>query len=782
MLTVVPLALTLLTLVVLAARAAARTSIRGRPACFLMIVGAAGYLSGAAAARPIAASALADHPSGPGAIWKVRGRLAGDPQRMSSSSWSVELAVDGILVDGTWRNWPLRVRASVYDPVDETRWRSGDGFEAFLGLRNDRPSRNPLVRPRPPLRASGADVRASLKSFRQFRERPRGGFRPPGLGAARSWLRDRINARFGHTAPLVKALLLGERGEVPDDAVAVLARTGLIHLVAISGLHVSIVLTALFGFLRAAGLPRPRAATLCIASLPLIYGIVVPRPPVARACVMAAVVLVAVARGRRSAPLNGLAAATLALTTADPWVVRNGGFQLSTAATGAILLLCRVPRERSGPRGALGALTGVSLAAGMGIAPLLAASTHRLTPISLLLNPIAVPALGIALVGAMTVLTADAMGAARLADGLAAAVTAVLDALLWLSAAVDRRVPALVVPAPAVPWVLPSVLGIGGAILLWRTAGNLELRRRVAARISAAAICGVVGVGFAGALGRPAAPPLEAFRLVAFDIGQGDALLLETPGATLMVDTGGSPIGTFDPGTALLAPALRARGTRRLDAVAITHLHADHAGGLAGLLSEIPTRAVWVPSFAPDSPAGLRLRADAGDAALVSLAAHHRTRQAACDWRALHPPAAAAPAGGAAVANDGSLVLSLDCGGRTLLLTGDTEKPAETIYVGHLDRRADVLKSAHHGSNTSSSPALLDAGVGRHAVISAGWRNRFGHPDAGVLERYRSRQIAVYRTDRDGAVTVSAGARIRVRAERWSAGRGRYRVGGWLSY
>jgi competence protein ComEC len=91
-----------------------------------------------------------------------------------------------------------------------------------------------------------------------------------------------------------------------------------------------------------------------------------------------------------------------------------------------------------------------------------------------------------------------------------------------------------------------------------------------------------------------------------------------------------------------------------------------------------------------------------------------------------------------------------------------------------------VLKSPHHGSRTSSGDELLDRLAARHVVISAGWQNRFGLPDTEVLERYRARQIAVYRTDRDGAVTVAAGERVRVRGERWAAGRGHRRVGGWL--
>ncbi len=122
----------------------------------------------------------------------------------------------------------------------------------------------------------------------------------------------------------------------------------------------------------------------------------------------------------------------------------------------------------------------------------------------------------------------------------------------------------------------------------------------------------------------------------------------------------------------------------------------------------------------------------------------------------------------------------LECPEARLLLTGDTEQEAESVWTRRVPRaRRTVLKVPHHGSATSSTDSLLDAAGARHAVISVGWNNRFGLPSPAVLERYRSRQIAVYRTDRDGAVTVTWSRRILVRGERWTGGRGRYRVGGW---
>ena len=608
-----------------------------------LAVTAAGVVAGAEAARPSSASVLADHRAGPQRLWRVRGQLGGDPQRMLAS-WRVDLSVDAIFVDGVWEPWPVRVRTAVYDPISQPAWQSGDRFETFLRFRTDRPARNPLVSPRPPLRASGVDVRASLKSFRQLRRREGDRWGLPGLSATRAGVRRGIERRFDADGPLLRALLLGERGQVPTDTLDALARTGLIHLIAISGLHVGVVITALFGLMRLAGMARPLAALTCLTALPLLYGIVVPRPAVARACLMAALVFAGMASGRRTSALHGLVIATLALTLADPWAVRNTGFQLSTAATAAILLLSRTSDARLRlTRAVVGSLT-ISCAAGIAVAPVLAATTHRLPLTSVPLNLAAVPAMSIALVAAMASLTADAFGAGVLAAPLASLARSTLGALVRLAVMVDARTATLPVPETAVTWTLLTSLTLVAAACLWeRMESTGRGRRRLSlGRTALVAACAIPLTGLAGSLRAAPTPAVESFRLVAFDIGQGDALLVETPDRALLVDTGGSPLSDFDPGVSILAPALRARGVHRLDGVAVTHLHADHAGGLGGLLREIPAAAVWVPSIKLEDPAGSRLLRDARATPVLSLASGQRHDEGPCAWNVLHPSSSVA--------------------------------------------------------------------------------------------------------------------------------------------
>ncbi|MGD8328474.1 MAG: ComEC/Rec2 family competence protein, partial [Acidobacteriota bacterium] len=635
---------------------AARRRSGGRRALvagLLLLVFAAGLVRGTRAHAPPAAAALTDHSRGLRGPWAVHGRLRGDP-RPVGNAWLVDLAVDAIRVNGVWRDWPLSVRVTVYDPQGPGGWHAGRGVEAFLALRRERPARNPLVAPPAPARAGGIDVRATLKSFRQFRAREPASLLQRSAATARAALRAAIRRRFGPDAGLARALLLGERGEVPASLSDALARTGLVHLLAISGLHVGVAVGALFGLLRLAGISRPGAAAAVAASLPLLYALVVPRPPVARASIMAAVLLSGVAGGRRGAAINGLALATLISSAVDPWVTRNFGFLLSSGATAAILLLAPAVRGAGGRSRRLLAALSVTVAAQLAVAPLVASATFRIPPAAVALNIVAVPLMTVAMLSASLALLAGGVGAQILAGMASALHRVALHALRHLALAADRNIPAITVPATAIPalWLATT------AALIMVAALDRPARGRVARHAVAAALAGVAGLVMMLTIAPPALPPppVGGFRLVAFDVGQGDALLLESGRATLMIDTGGNPVSDFDPGTRLLAPALRARGIDRLDAVAITHLHADHAGGLAGLLAEVRARAVWTAPLNVDAQPVRRLRSDAGDVSLLYRASGASGRLGDCRWRTLHPPVQRQPGDAGPLANDGSLV------------------------------------------------------------------------------------------------------------------------------
>jgi competence protein ComEC len=255
-------------------------------------------------------------------------------------------------------------------------------------------------------------------------------------------------------------------------------------------------------------------------------------------------------------------------------------------------------------------------------------------------------------------------------------------------------------------------------------------------------------------------------RLDAFDVGQGEAMLLQLEGETLQIDAGGAPFGNsgFDVGARVLAPAIWARGLRGLDSLLITHGDPDHLGGAPAIVEAFAPARVW-EGIAVPRHAGLRgLRARAG-----ARGARIEPRRVgeSFDWngariRVLHPPAPdwERPR----VRNDDSVVLEVVYRDVALLLTGDISADIEREIAPRLTASpVRILKVAHHGSRTSSSRELLDRWRPQYALISAGRGNTFGHPAPEVLGRLESIGAAVFRTDLDGQVTFETdGTRVDV--------------------
>ncbi len=737
------------------------------PALSLLATTSAGVTLGTIAASSRPARLLEEHPRGLAAVWQVRGKLATDPEGTDDTA-IVEMSIGQVSIDGEWRAWRARLGVTIYERPGAAVWRAGDRFEAFLRLREDRPPANPGTWARNRLRARGLDLRSSLKSFDQLR--PRG--RPPPYALQR-WtselrqiLRSHIEQRFPRHGAVIRALLLGERAGLEGQMTAVLSRAGLIHLLAISGLHVGLALGAAYALGRASGLPRPGAALVAGVVLVGIVAIVVGRAPVLRAALMASASLAAVVVGRRSAPLNGWALAVICLTLHNPLSVQDFGFQLSAAATLGILLMVpaiSAPQRRSRTShgklcGYLRALVLTSFAAQASVAPLRAAHTHRVPLGGLFLNLAAIPVLTMTLAAASLALILSVLDVFWLGGAaLAASTEAGVGLLLGIAdVAEPSSATSLVVPAGR-----SALLGGMTFFIL------VSVYRKGWARTGSLAVAAV----FLALAARPVAVPEHA-RLIALDVGQGDALLLWPAGGDpILIDSGGSPGSNFDTGTAIVAPALRGLGIRRLHAVVISHLHADHAGGIPGLLREIPVDEIWASDLPVDVPLASDIRA-AGWASLTRLvSAGDQGDLASCHWQALHPRAGGERGRSPPNLNNSSLVLGLQCGHRHLLLPGDSEESAERAWgplAGPFAR--GVLKVAHHGSGTSSSTLLLERLAPRVALISVGWRNRFGFPHKPVLERLRAGGTAIYRTDRDGAITVEFGRRVTVRGERWTSG------------
>lgn len=572
------------------------------------------------------------------------------------------------------------------------------------------------------------------------------------------WARGRAEAQLhrlmGRHGPLADALLLGRRETLDRDLADRFAQTGLVHLLAISGTHVAL-LGAVFVLIgRMLRLSRARVAWLTIALIAAYLALIGAPASAVRSGIMMALALLATVLQRPSASLPIVSAAALLILAVEPMTALDPGFQLSFAGVLGIILLRgamlrRIPeRYRRSPaaRWTIESLV-VSVAAFITTSPAVAFHFNQVAPVSIIANLPAIPLSSLALVGigAAAVLEPVVPPVARLiADGAGLA-------LALLNRVVDV---ALLVPgghaAVARPqWWLWGLAGVAFLLALDATARMRDrVRWAVAVMSSAAAL---LLLPFAG---RAVDGGME---LAFIDVGQGDATALRTPaGRWLLIDAGERDDG-WDAGERRVLPFLRASGARHLEAMVLTHPHADHIGGAAAVLRGMPVGRLIEPGVPVGSPIYLETLKTAEESA-VPWAAARQDRALRVDgveivflWPAVD--ALDAPAD----ANDISAVVRVRYGGFTALLTGDAPAWVEERMIqryGADALRGDVLKAGHHGSRTASSEAFLDTVKPELVVISAGARNRYGHPHREVLSRLRARGIDAARTDEDGTVRI----------------------------
>jgi competence protein ComEC len=565
--------------------------------------------------------------------------------------------------------------------------------------------------------------------------------------------------REGRGGGLLAALGLGEGRALDESARRDLARVGLSHLVAVSGLHLWLFAGPVYlagaallrrsAALSARGDTRRGAIVAAAAAGGAYAAFTGLAPPVQRALVFLLLLALAQLARRRLAPGPVFAAAALAVALADRAAPFAPGVQLSFAATAALAWSAPgPPRERSGlvraaAHGLVAALR-VSASATAATAALVALHFGTVSPLGWLANGVAVPLTSLVFLplalaaGAAALLSPDGPGSAL---GIAAAARLGELAL----AGVAR----LAAAAPAASGVAPGMFGLAlstGLALACVRARATWLRLGLA---------GLAAV--APALGRPPAHAPPAPRVVFLDVGQGDATLVQGRFASVLVDGGVALEGRFDAGERVVVPALGALGVRALDLVVASHADLDHAGGLAAVLRALPVARLWLPPGGRSDPAfaALREMAAARGVALEERAAGDPpVRLGDLDVETLWPPRGARPAG----RNDGSLVLRVRAGARTVLLPGDLEQAGErALRAAEPALRADVLKLGHHGSRTSTSGAFLAAVSPALAVASAPLHGRFGMPHPEVVARLAAAGVPWRWTGRDGAVLVALG-------------------------
>jgi len=569
------------------------------------------------------------------------------------------------------------------------------------------------------------------------------------------------------SAAIASAVLIGDRTGLPDETREALQAAGTYHVIAISGGNIAILATAATLLLAAVAVRGRRAALTAIVLLTAYAIVITAGPSVWRATLMAILYFAARAIDHRSSAWQSAAVAAAVMIAIRPLDVRDAGFILTFGATLALLEGVRIGAALRSRIGALSWVTAsvvASFAIEIALLPVSASLFSRVTGAGLVLNLLAVPLMGVVQIAALAVALGDSIPAVASPAGWIThhAARALVDSanLVTLAPWSTARV-----PPPGALVIMAYYLALAAAF--FGKGRAVRVIAAIAFVMVTLVLVGVVDPAHARLRESP-----QTLRVTMFDVGQGESILVETRGGRrVLVDTGGAPFGGgVDVGARVLAPALWARGIRALDTLLITHSDPDHLGGALDALSDFAPHRMWmgviVPKHRPtmdvlDTAARLRIPVELKRTGEVEADVESRVR-------VLHPRLPEWER--RRVRNDDSVVLEIVYRDIAMLLTGDISAEVEREILPHLTpAKTRILKVAHHGSRTSSSVELLSAWRPQFALISAGRGNTFGHPAPEVLRRLEEIHAVVFRTDRDGQITLETdGYHVRVETFRKS--------------
>lgn len=604
----------------------------------------------------------------------------------------------------------------------------------------------------------------------------------PGIAIerARHQVREGMRRALGghRYAPVLIALAIGDQAGVAREDWRIFNRSGITHLVSISGMHVTsiaglaaLLLAALWRRARWRGVGLPEfvpariAGGAAAAVVGLLYCLLAGwGVPARRTFFMLSVVLVASWSRLRVSAGRVLAFAAAAVVALDPWAPMAAGFWLSFGAVAILLRITQTPRDaranwRQRWATALAQAARLQLIVTLGLTPLLAFLVHQVSLGSPLANAVAIPAVTflvtpLALLCALLSVTPGLAEAAAWAGQAGAQVFDLTMAVVVRVGNADwASVPVAAAPWP---WLVWAVAG-----MVWALQAPGWPVRRLGWLCMLPLLCW-----------RPERPEPGYWRMSALDIGQGSAILVETASQTLLFDAGPRRFGGGDAGERVIAPNLQARGIGQLDVLVLSHADMDHVGGTRSVLAAVPVARSYasfdLAAFLrrdarlwPDG-GGLRPGVLATGASYVPPVQMLRCERG-LSWRVdgvafafLHPAPGARARGGDRNAN--SCVLRVAGAAHSLLLTGDIGVAQERELAALGLPRTDVVLAPHHGSGWSSGRELVAASRAGHAIAQCGYLNRFGHPALAVERRWTRAGAAFWRSDRDGAVMAESRA------------------------
>ena len=586
---------------------------------------------------------------------------------------------------------------------------------------------------------------------------------------------------------IANALILGEKGGIPENVRRLFATTGVAHVLAISGLHIGIIALVSFGLIK--NLLKCFTWTMLASDISKVAALITLLPVTAycfiansqiatvRATIMVITYLISIIVDRRNDLWNTLSLAALLILTVSPSSLFDISFQLSFISVIAIISIsppCAsfLYRHTHGPltpkpawwKSALRRIVLffiITTAAMIGTAPLVAFYFNQLSPWGLLSNIIIIPLVGFLVVplGLLTALIS------LLYQPLAIWGTHLMQTLLALALNVVQFFAALpyAVYRTTTPTLLEIILFYAGIVFLLQLKKS-KMARGILAFITVALIADQAFWHYQVRLN-----PL--LRITAIDVGQGEATLVQFPyGKTMLIDGGGFSKSTFDIGEKVVAPVLWKKKIKNLDLVVLTHPHPDHLNGIVSVVKNFKVNEVWTNGEHTVSEVFEELEgiiAEKGISTLVVSSAQTNREMGGVTLEVLHPPPAAVHKShqpSHTLINNHSLVIRLTYRNVSILFTGDICEAAERDLLknpSHL--KSTILKVPHHGSKTSSSLPFLKAVDPSIAMLSVGYNNLFRLPNVAILKRYLSQGCKLLRTDRDGAISVETdGSAIRI--------------------
>ena len=581
----------------------------------------------------------------------------------------------------------------------------------------------------------------------------------PGPGARlRGWITETAEARFGARAGLIDALVLGRRGAMDPELKDAFARSGLVHLLSISGFHVGLITAWLVLLLRVMRVPRVRAMVIGAVASAGYVGFLGWPAPATRAAALGLLLALGAWRQRVVQPTPLLLVTCLVVLLVDPWAIADLGAWLSAAALWGATTFTRWSDRAIGRQTSVRTLFA-SIGATLAASPITAYSLGTVSLAGILLNFAGIPIAALAVPGVLLTLLLDPI-APPLAEAMAGGTGLVLAGLEQL-ALLGARIPGgsiMVEPGPAPLGFWLVILGAACFAMSGGFNPGLALKR------SAFGCAAGTWLWIATVQVRARQEGRGELTLFFLRVGQGDAGAIRTPaGRWILVDAGPASERS-DAGARTVVPFLLRHGARSLSGVVVSPAHADHLGGVPSVLRRLPAATVLEPAVpVPDSLYLAFLdEVEAGGAQWLPARRGDAWSIDGVRFRVIHPDTTW-PGWGEDL-NEDSVVLLVEYGSFRALFTGDAGFPVEARLRGRLGR-VHVLKAGHHGSRTATGERWL-AELKPVIVVTSVGPNRYGHPSGAMLGRVRTSGAALWRTDDDGTVEIRTdGRRVVVRGD-----------------